>query len=173
MHDNCEFTRKDKRMSDPNGNDPRDERSDNEHPINTGHPAVAPDGQYPPLDQTIGQMTGAVAPLAGAGVFTSPSGSRDSRNQAIVQLVIKGRETIVSIFSGDDDEPAPAHAPTPVAKPTPTPTPDRDGDDDDGRRSSRSRSGSRSGSSPTPTPEPTPKPKRRSKVVTEDPGSFG
>ena len=92
-------------MSDPKPtptptNDPRDKRSDNEHPINTGHPAVVPDGQYPPEEKTLGEMSGAVAHLSFGGGFTTPSGSRDNRNQAIVQVTI---EAIKALSSGDDD----------------------------------------------------------------------
>lgn len=46
-------------MSDPRP--PPRPRDDNEHPINTGHPNVARDGQYPPLERTIGEETGAVS----------------------------------------------------------------------------------------------------------------
>ena len=74
LRGNCESARREKEVSDP-----RDKRSDNEHPINTGHPNVAPDGQYPPEEKTIGEITGAVAPVANAGV-TTPSGSRDNRS---------------------------------------------------------------------------------------------
>ena len=74
-------------------------REDNEHPINTGHPNVARDGQYPPLEKSIGEETGAVAPLANAG-FTTPSSSRDNRNQAIVEVAV---EAIKALSSDDSD----------------------------------------------------------------------